>query len=223
MSSPHRDYIPGNAAQFKAFMSHLLYYVSGKKANKEWENIPEERVSALTAVFENFDMAYNSALKTTTHSNILARKEAQTMAVKELREFVNQFLRFLPVTNPDRAEMGIPNHDNIRTDHTVVTELVDFVIHLRGIRELVVDFWIQGADHKAKPRHYDGAVIVWGVLDAPPLHTDDLIHHAMASRTPYTIHFDEADRGKTAYIALVWQNGRGILGQWSEFKGAVVP
>jgi hypothetical protein len=67
-----------------------------------------------------------------------------------LRAFVNQFLRFPPVTNPDRAEMGIPNHDTIRTDHKTVTEIVDFVIHLSSIRELVVDFWIQGADYKAK-------------------------------------------------------------------------
>jgi hypothetical protein len=46
--------------------------------------------------------------------------------------------------------MGVPNHDTIRTDHKVVTETVDFVIHLSNIRELVIDFWQTGSMHKAK-------------------------------------------------------------------------
>jgi len=85
--------------------------------------------------------------------------------------------------------MGIPNHDTIRTDHKVVTEMVDFVIHLSSIRELKIDFWVQGESHKAKPQGYDGAVIIWGVRDAPPASPDELEHHTMASRTPFTLHF----------------------------------
>jgi hypothetical protein len=106
------------------------------------------------------------------------------------------------VTNPDRAEMGIPNHDTIRTDHKVVTEIVDFVIHLSSIRELKIDFWIQGASHKAKPHGYDGAVIIWGIRDTPPETPDQLEHHTMASRTPFTLHFDEPERGKMVYAGL---------------------
>jgi len=147
----------------------------------------------------------------------------QVEAAKTLRAFVNQFLRFPPVTNADRVEMGIPNHDTIRTDHSVVKEEVDFVIHLNNIRELKIDFWIHGADNKAKPHGYDGAVIIWGISGSAPANPDDLPHHAMASRTPFIIHFDEEERGKTVQIALAWQNERGIIGQWSEYKGAIVP
>ena len=170
-----------------------------------------------------FDAAFNAALTTPTPANILRRSEAQAATVKLLREFVNQFLRFPPVTNPDRADMGIPNHDTVRTDHKVVTEMVDFVIHLSSIRELKIDFWVQGESHKAKPHGYDGAVIIWGVRDAPPANPDELEHHTMASRTPFTLHFDEAERGKTVYVGLAWQNERGILGAYSEYKTAVVP
>jgi hypothetical protein len=45
----------------------------------------------------------------------------------------------------------------------------------------------------------------------------------MASRTPHALEFDESERGKTVYIALAWQNERGILGRWSEYKNAIVP
>jgi hypothetical protein len=45
----------------------------------------------------------------------------------------------------------------------------------------------------------------------------------MASRTPHTLKFDETDRAKTVYIALQWQNERGITGQWSDIKSTVIP
>jgi hypothetical protein len=45
----------------------------------------------------------------------------------------------------------------------------------------------------------------------------------MASRTPHTLIFEEGQRGKTVQIALAWQNERGILGAWSEYKSAVIP
>jgi hypothetical protein len=48
----------------------------------------------------------------------------------------------------------------IRTPHTEVTEVVEFELRLREIREILVNFWIKGAAHKAKPKGYDGAVIV---------------------------------------------------------------
>ena len=70
---------------------------------------------------------------------------------------------------------------------------------------------------------YDGAVIVWDALHAPPESPDAMTHHTMASRTPYTLHFEETQRGKTVYIALAWQNDRGIFGAWSEMKTGIIP
>ena len=216
-----RDYVPFNPAQFRKFMERLIAYYNIKKG--EWSTIPSERFLELTAVFTAFDKALTAAVNNPTQATHLARDEAKAKCVRLLRAFVNQFLRFPPVTNVDRVEMGIPNHDTIRTDHKVVTEMVDFVLHLRNIREIFVDFWIQGESHKAKPQGYDGAVIVLDVLDAPPENPDALNHHTMAGRTPFAIHFDETQRGKTVYIAAAWQNERGILGQWSEIKTAIVP
>ena len=215
-----RDYIPHNAAQFDAFLSNLLKYVLSKQVT--WA-LPSAKMQDVSEAYSKFQQAHAAALGTHTSAQILARNEAQAAAVKALRAFVNQYLRFPPVTNVDRVEMGIPNHDNIRTDHKEVTEMVDYVLHLRNIREIMIDFWIQGSTHKAKPATYDGAVIVWGISDTPPKHPDDLNHHAMASRTPFALHFDETERGKTVYVASTWQNERGIIGQWSEIKSAIVP
>ena len=149
----HRDYVPQNAAQFSLFMQNLLHIVDQKTSGqaREWNHIPQDRVDALSASFAAFTEAFQTANDTPTHGNVIRRQEAQAACTTELRGFVNQFLRFPPVTNADRADMGIPNHDNVRTDHKVVTETVDFVIHLRNIRELVIDFWQAGLTSKAKP------------------------------------------------------------------------
>jgi len=221
MNERRHDYVPSSAPQFNAFIQNLVKHVLNKASS--WPNIPQDRIAELSTAMTTFIAAYNVTLGPHTSPQTLARQEAQQAAARVVRAFVNQFLRFPPVTNVDRAEMGVPNHDTIRTDHTVVTEEVDFVIHLSSIRELIIDFWIQGADHKAKPEGYDGAVIIWDIKDAPPDSPDDLNHHTMASRTPFTLHFEEADRGKTAYVALAWQNERGIIGAWSAIKSAVVP
>jgi hypothetical protein len=205
-------------------VNNLITYVNEKiKTDGDWNHIPSNRIGVLQDSYQLFTEALAAALAAPTHANILRRQEAQAATTAILREFVNQFLRSPPVTNPDRAEMGVPNHDTVRTDHTVVTETVDFVIHLSTIRELKIDFWIQGSSHKAKPEGYDGAVIIWGIKDTPPATPDQLEHHTMASRTPFTLHFDETERGKTVQIALAWQNERGIIGQWSEYKSAIVP
>jgi hypothetical protein len=119
--------------------------------------------------------------------------------------------------------MRIPNRDLIRTPHIDVTEVVEFELKLRNIREVLVNFWVKGEVNKAKPHGYDGAVFVWDVLDSPPADPADLTLHTMASKTPHALEFIEAQRGKTVYIAAAWQNERGLIGQWSEIQSAVIP
>jgi len=215
------DYVPSNAGQFLAFMRNMLDYVNAHKT--AWTHIPTAAISNLVDLLDTFSDALEVTHGQHTPAQTLDRNEKQAAATKALRAFVNQYLRFAPVTNVDRLEMGINNHDTIRTDHVEVHERVDFLIHPNGIRSLSVDFSIQGADHKAKPNGYDGAVIIWEVLDAPPTTHSQLVHHALASRTPYRLHFDETERGKTVYVALAWQNARGLQGQYSEIKMGIVP
>jgi hypothetical protein len=119
------------------------------------------------------------------HSEVETRERNRVRLISEraLRAFVNQYLRFPPVTDRDRDEMRIPNRDLIRTLHIDVTEVVEFEIRLNKIREVVVNFWIKGATHRAKPAGYDGAVFIWDVLDTPPTRPDDLTLHTMVSKT----------------------------------------
>jgi hypothetical protein len=128
-----------------------------------------------------------------------------------------------PMGESDWLRLGLRPPDRIRTEHFEVTELVEFELRLRGIREIMVNFWIKGADHRAKPLGYDGAVLIWNVMDEPPPDPSALTQHTMASRSPFALKFNEEDRGRTVYIAAAWQNERGTIGDWSEVQNAVIP
>jgi hypothetical protein len=221
MSDKKHDYIPRKAVEFDVFISHLLNYVRANLA--KWSYIPQDRFDALETAYKAFNSALTLAEAVPTPANNLARNELHEKAVHELRAFVNQFLRFAPVTNADRTEMGIPNRDTVKTVHNVVNEMADFVLHIRNIREIIIDFWVQGHSTKAKPQGYDGVVIKYGICSAPPKNIDELIHHTMATRTPFALHFEETERGKTVNFVLAWQNARGILGGWSEIKSTIIP
>jgi hypothetical protein len=189
----------------------------------EWR-IPYEMIQRLEALTIDADALQNRANSPEGTKGDAARaRTAFAELVSHMRDIRRRAFFMPPLTEGDFADLGLSPPDTIRTPHIDVPEMVDFVIHLRGIRELLVDFWIQGEAHKAKPHGYDGAVITWDVRDTPPARPTDLANHTMASRTPHTLTFDEGQRGKTVQIALAWQNERGILGQWSEYKSAVVP
>jgi len=214
------DYVPRNAAQFAAFLRALLEFINAHKA--AWGHIPQAVIDNMWVLHDAFAEAFEITSGPHTSAQLLDRNEKQADATKGVRGLTNQYLHFLPVTNVDRAAMGIPNHDTIRTNHIEVDELVEFLVNPGNARQILVDFWIKGADHKAKPTGYDGAVILWEVLDTPPTEYSELTHHAMASRTPFKLHFEESERRKQVYVALAWQNARGIRGVWSEIKSVYI-
>ena len=222
MPSTHRDYVPRNPMKYNAFIDNLTQYVA--KNLSKWKVIPVERFQELLDSFLVFQKIYLPlSARLINKAQREQIRQAQTECTAKLRPFVNQFLKFPPVTNADRIEMGIPNHGATRTPHIEVTALVEFEIKLRGIRELIVNFWVKGASNKAKPPNHDGAVIVWGILDAPSDKIQELTYHTLASRTPHAISFTEAQRGKTVYFAISWQNDRGNIGKWSEIQSAIIP
>ena len=216
-----RDYIPRNDAHFNDWYDNLLTYV--KKMKTQWTYIPPSSITELDAAFLDWDTFYRPTLTPHTPAVTVAKNEARRRSETVVRNFVQRFLHWPPVTDYDRTNMNIPLRDHIRTPHIDVTEMVEFELTLRHIREIMVNFWIKGALNHAKPQGYDGAVIVWDVLDAPPETPDMLNRHQMASRTPHSLEFDETERGRTVYITAAWQNERGFRGQWAEIQSAVIP
>jgi hypothetical protein len=216
-----KNYVPQNDAEFDAFFKNLTQYVAQKAA--EWKHIPKEDLDEFTLAYSAWFTAYSVTLKPHAPTQTAEKNRVRKAREKQLREFVNRFLRYRPVTDADRDNMGIPNPDLVRTVHMEPKEEVEFDFKIRGIRQVHVDFKVRGAANKAKPRDYDGAFIIWDILETPPTRPEELNRHVLASKTPHTLKFDETERGKTVYVALCWLNGRSIMGLWSDIKSTIVP
>jgi len=96
---------------------------------------------------------------------------------------------------------------------------------VRGIRQVHYHFKVFGSSSKAKPNDYN-CVVAYEVREPdapPPERPEDLNRRVNASRTPFTLTFDETERGKKVYSSLAWQNERKILGKWSAIDWTFVP
>ena len=248
-----KDYIPANDAEFNDWFKFMTQYIAPKLsgASPAWDHIPPRHFQELITAYTDWYNAYALTLQPHTPAVVTAKNDARRKAERVIRPFVRRFLYFEPVTNADRVNMRLPLHDKIRTDHIAVPEEVEYNLIIEGIRVVHVDFKVLGSDHKAKPEGYDGAVIVWDVLDAPPAPPRYIKKEAKAPgmallpttmefclakllenkpprmagffRTPFILEFPEEERGKTVYTALCWQNERGITGRWSDIKSTVIP
>ena len=222
----NRDYIPRPLAQFNEWYANLINYIKQVTFTQEnpWTHIPAQEGNAFVAAFDAWTAAYTPTLGPHTPGQRVARDEARRTAERLIRPFVQRYLMWPPVTDEDRTNMRLPVRDTIRTDHTTVTEKVAATLGPGNIREVVIHFWIEGADHRAKPDGYDGAVLIYAVAEAPLTRIEDLSGgHTMASRTPHTLVFTDDQRGKIVSVALCWQNERGIRGEWGEILSTVIP
>jgi hypothetical protein len=217
----NRNFLPTNHGKFDLFFWNIIQYMDEKSA--EWKHIPKEAQDGIIAEYSVWNYAYDLTLKPHTPLETLGKQNAYKKTAKYLRGFINQYLRHPPVTDLDRLAMGIPSPGPIHASNDPPAEEVDFLFKLIKIRKLEVHFRVEGASNKAKPMGYIGAIIAYDILDiSPSLHTE-LTRQITVTRTPYTLEFDEADRGKTVYVAMRWQNRKGQNGAWTVIRTAVIP
>jgi hypothetical protein len=110
---PHSDYIPRPDSQFDPWFLALRDYVIQKTAGAApaWSHIPQTAVTELASRYDTWHTAYEATVPPHAKPQTDAKNEARAAAEAFVRPFVNQYLRFPPVTDSDRDEMGIRNRD----------------------------------------------------------------------------------------------------------------
>jgi hypothetical protein len=112
-------------------------------------------------------------------------------------------------------------YDDTKTPVGIPPTRPEFSVVVKDIRRLALPFRDQGSASKARPYGMSGAVVRWGVQDAPPTEPEKLPNSKLATRTPYILNFTEEERGKTVYIVMCWQNEKGDMGSFSEIQSQV--
>jgi hypothetical protein len=190
----------------------------------EWGLDTEWLTTVVLVLRTVWRMAYDKYKPKETRNPLITfeKNEARKNYEPVLKQLIAILQNSPKVTDDDRKAIGIykapPTHHILPPP----TSFVDFEIGTAAIRRLVIAFHDAGSTHHGKPHGVIEAEIKWAVLEQPPTSVDELIHSDTDSASPYTIEFDEKQRGKNVYIAMRWVNHAG-KGPMSEFKHAIIP
>ena len=222
-----RDYIPANAMQFSAFLNNLLDYVNRNKT--EWKHIPAEPLTNLSGLRADLADLVEATQGQHTPAQTLARNQKQAEATKAVRALVNQYLRFAPVTDVDRVEMGVPNRDVIPT--TIPSPTIPVTGRLtypsNGLVE-VCDIKPDGPKTDERSKH--GVRIYYGIVSETskykvaerPKTGEDLPYSVFTRRNRYRFDFS-TDNGKEAFFSMRFENSKGEAGPWGKMISGFVP
>jgi hypothetical protein len=219
-----RDFIPVNDWELLHWTDNFLKQLDGMSSAI---GFPAEEYQLLTAQRNDFAVKLTLAEDPVTRTSVAIsnKKAAREVLVKTLRQDIKEYLNFnRHLTDGDREALGLPVYKKTRTPAHIAERHPDFDVESNEIRRLTVNFFDQGNRHtKAKPPGQHGVEIHWGICDTPPQSIDELTHSSFDTHTPFTLDFDESQRGKRVYFALRWENTRGQKGPWSEIVSAVIP
>jgi hypothetical protein len=88
-------------------------------------------------------------------------REAMSNLTKYMRDLHKRNFFTPPMQDSDWIRLGLRPRDLIRTPHVEVSEVVEFELKLREIREILVNFWVKGAAHKAHVKRMNATLIVF--------------------------------------------------------------
>jgi hypothetical protein len=71
------------------------------------------------------------------------------------------------------------------------------------IRQLKILFHDIDSMHKAKPKGQHGSEIRWMILASPPASVKKHANSAFDTNSPFTLEFDETERGKTIFLSAL--------------------
>jgi hypothetical protein len=221
-----RDSIPTNDADFEAWFNVMNQYVAQKCSGSQpaWNHIPQEAWSALQDVYTVWNDAFIKTLSPHTKVDTEAKNDAKKSAIAKIRPFVNQYLRFSPVTNEDRTAMAIHNHKDTRTPIPIPTTAPQLLIDTGTRRRLIISYRDEGSDRRGKPNGVHGIEVKWAVLTAPPADIAELTNSSFDTNPPLVLEFEEHERGNKVFLCGRWEilreAGKGPFGGIEE---AVIP
>jgi hypothetical protein len=222
-----QGFIPTSHLKYDNFYKNIREYLVLVCDSKppQWTHIPQDERETLDNAYEDWYAAYTPTLKPHTAAATAAAGAAYLRSKKVLSRFIQVWFRGFPdvVTADHLLNMEIPPIDDTPTPIGRPETRPVFHIEVRNTRLLAVHFQDEASESRAIPYGMNGAVVFWALRETPPVRPEELSESHLATRTPYLLRFGEEDRGKTVYVALLWQNESGEKGDFTEIESAIVP
>jgi hypothetical protein len=160
-----------------------------------------------------------------TPTKIIKLTEAEKGFKPAYRKLYTGFLKESPlVSDDDLFSMGLPKRNTSRKPSPIASKAPNVDVDSSVSAHLTFHFYEKEGNHKrAKPEGQHGAEIAWLISDVPPTKWEELVSSNFDTRSPFTLSFENDQRGKSLYYALRWENTRGEKGPWSEIAYAIIP
>jgi hypothetical protein len=231
-----KDYIPARDKDFNDWFKFLNQYVAQKSGGSSpvWTHIPQAARTALADAYAAWYTAYAATIGPHTPVDTEAKNDAKTAAKTVIRPFVNQYLRYPPVTNEDRTAMSIPNKDTIPTPIPPPEAQAEADITFPGVHLVeLANIRPVGSFGLSDVRSDYGVRIYYGFsgpasekykfrLAGEPKTGNDLPYSVFTRRKKERFDFD-GESGNTVYFCLRYENPRGQAGPFGPMLSAVVP
>jgi hypothetical protein len=204
------EIVPVIDAEFAVWAQNLcdLTVLRTGGSPPEWDHVPPDAVTALTTTNGAWRAAYALTLKPHTPIDTEAKKRARTAMEDEARSFINEYVRnSSKVSAEDKLAVGIrerAKRRRIEPPHTAP----ELEPRAGNPRQIEVPYHDAGSEKRGKPQDVHGAEILWAILDHEPTGVEELVHSSFDTRSPLTLTFDEADRGRRVYMAGRWEIAR---------------
>jgi hypothetical protein len=223
-----RNFIPRREADFDGWFENLTTYVAANALSvgppPRWTHIPQAKVQELQACYNSWHAAWLKMQGPHTDADLLVKDQERARSEAFLRPFIKQYLRFPPVTDEDRVNMGIHNENHHHTRHGKIEEMVESSVDTGKLRTLIFRYHITGAAHHHKMAYMYGMEGLFVVTDTAPTGPEQFNRREVSTANPLTVQFREEDRGKKVFYMFRWIGTReGMDGDWSEIRWAIIP
>ena len=164
------------------------------------------------------------------HQNPGTRTKLITATKNEKRTDYEKLLMILAanlkvntrLTDDDRRAAGISIRDTTPTPAPVPTTYPIASADTSTMRRLTIKYRDSSSSNTAKPKGVHGAEIKWLIAEERPT-VEELINSTFDTGSPYTITFEDSQRGKKVWICMRWENTRGEKGPWGQMINAIIP
>jgi hypothetical protein len=194
---------------------------SAKVTAYGWEQAEITEVSGKVNAFLTKRADYEADNSTAKR---VAKDEAKEDAKDAMRDFANSSIRFnKKMRDEDKLFYGIRLPDRTVTAGAAPESYPEADADTSVIRQVTIRFWDSVTKKRGKPHGVHGAEIRWALLDHVPASVDELLNSGFDTASPFTLPFDENQRGLRLYFCLRWESNTGLKGPFGEIGSAVVP
>ena len=201
------------------YLTFATTFNAGVIAHADELGIPAALAADNTAKLTAYTAAYHTAEAPNAGKiDREDRKEKREALTGNMRKIKKAYIDADPldkVTPEIIMDFGLPPKDTTRTDVAGPAEIVPFTLESGEYLQVVVK-------HPARPKGYNGAVARYKAGGSAPAGHKELTESKLLTRPREILTFEDADLGQTLYIALYWQNEKGVLGPPSPIQSHVI-